>query len=482
MAVATADEHPARAWTAALPFLVAAAVYLVVLAVGRSLLNDPDTYWHIVTGDWIVAHGFPTGDPFSFTFAGAPWIAKEWLSQLAFAGAYHLGGWSLVAVLAAAALALAFALLARFLMAELAPLPVVAFVAVAFVLVAPHAVARPHVLAMPVMVAWVGVLVRAVDRDRPPSYLALALMVLWANLHAEFTLGIVLAVAAGLDAVVEAKPGERARLARHWIAFCLLTLVAASLTPYGPRPMLATYQVLSQRQALSIIGEWQPPDFAHLGTFEIILLAAGGLALYRGFRLAPVRVLVVLGLVHLALSAVRNGELLGLVAPLFLARPLAEQTGLGETSGDAPVISPRRPVKLAVIGAVAVAFLTVGLAVSRDFQPSRRITPAAAVAALQHVDSLRVFNSYDFGGYLIFVGIPPFIDGRVELYGGAFTARHHRAVTLADVNDFIRLLDEYRITATLLSPATPAVALLDRLPGWRRVYADDVAVVHVRAP
>jgi hypothetical protein len=32
----------------------------------------------------------------------------------------------------------------------------------------------------------------------------------------------------------------------------------------------------------------------------------------------------------------------------------------------------------------------------------------------------------------------------------------------------------------LLAPTTPAVGLLDRMDGWQRVYADDVAVVHVR--
>jgi hypothetical protein len=92
-----------------------------------------------------------------------------------------------------------------------------------------------------------------------------------------------------------------------------------------------------------------------------------------------------------------------------------------------------------------------------------------------------VLNDYDFGGYMVRAGLRPFIDGRTELYGAAFTSRHFRAVTLADLPDFLKLLDEYRIAATLLSPETPAVALLDRLPGWKRLYADDIAVVHVRA-
>jgi hypothetical protein len=91
-------------------------------------------------------------------------------------------------------------------------------------------------------------------------------------------------------------------------------------------------------------------------------------------------------------------------------------------------------------------------------------------------------NSYDFGGYLIANGIPTFIDGRTELYGGPFTLRYQNAVTLADLNDFVALLDKYKIDATLFWPGTPANAFLDRLPGWRRLYADDVAVVHIRDP
>ena len=101
------------------------------------------------------------------------------------------------------------------------------------------------------------------------------------------------------------------------------------------------------------------------------------------------------------------------------------------------------------------------------------------LAAMKHG---AILNDYNFGGYLDFVGIPPFIDGRAELYGDAYMLRYDRALNLHNLPDFLRLLDEYRIGATLLAPSTPAVALLDRSPDWQRVYSDDIAVVHVGAP
>jgi len=134
-----------------------------------------------------------------------------------------------------------------------------------------------------------------------------------------------------------------------------------------------------------------------------------------------------------------------------------------------------------VAGVIAAAALATGIALGRDVAPDPRMTPQAAIVAADLAAAGPVLNDYAFGGYLIYAGIPPFIDGRGELYGGPFISRHHRAMTLQDLPDLLKLLDEYHIGATLLAPSTPAVALLDRWPGWKRVYADDVAVVHQRA-
>jgi hypothetical protein len=478
----TAGERSrAIALPALLPLAVGLGLYGLILFAGNRLLNDPDSYWHLVVGRWIVEHrALPIADPFSFTMTGAHWIAKEWLSQILYAGAFAIAGWSGMAVLAAAAIGLAFGLLTRFLVDEVAPLPAIGLVAAAFMILAPHAVARPHALALPVMVAFVGGLVRAVDRNRLPSPWLLPLMALWANLHGGFTLGLLLTAAAGLDAIVGAEADRRRHVAIGWIGFAAAALLAACLTPYGPESILVTFRILGLGPALSIIGEWRPPDFSHLAGFELCLLGGLGLALHFRFGLPPVRILILLGLLHLGLSAERNGELLGLLAPLFLVRPIARQyPGVGASKAEA--VAGRRASALS--GAIALALAiaaTSGIVAMERFAPNPRVTPEAAVAALRQSGARRVLNDYDFGGYLVYAGLAPFIDGRTELYGRDFVLRHNRAVTLTDLPDFLRILDEYRIGATLLSPQTPAVAFLDRLSGWQRIYGDDIAVVHVR--
>src|SRR4051794_20253726 len=113
----TEAAAPPIAWRAAMPWLTAASIYLLLLALSDRLLGDPDLYWHVTVGQWIAEHrAFPHTDPFSYTRLGAPWIAKEWLSQLILAAAHHLAGWAAVAALAAAAVAAAFGALARALL------------------------------------------------------------------------------------------------------------------------------------------------------------------------------------------------------------------------------------------------------------------------------------------------------------------------------------------------------------------------------
>jgi hypothetical protein len=207
------------------------------------------------------------------------------------------------------------------------------------------------------------------------------------------------------------------------------------------------------------------------------MLGTFGFALFRGVTLPWLRIVMLFGVLHLALSQVRHADLLGLLAPIFLARPLAEQ--FKAIAADGPPLAIRHGMLLP-IAVLAVLTGATALASLRGIAPAARITPENAIQSVQLAKAGPVLNDYDFGGYLDFVGIAPFIDGRAELYGERYMLRHDRALSLQNLPDFMRLLDEYRIQATLLAPSTPAVGLLDRLPDWKRAYADDVAVVHVR--
>jgi hypothetical protein len=462
-----------------LPLWVGAGVYAVFILAGNHLLIDPDTMWQITIGQWIIDHGaVPTTDVYSFTMRGQPWISTQWLAQVAYAEAYALAGWTGPVVLASVCIAATFALFTRFLARHLSESTTLVFVAAALALAASHLLARPHVLALPVMMAWAGGLVSAADRRGAPSFWLLPLIALWANLHGGFVLGLALVAPIALDAVLNAEAARRKALALRWAAFAAAAVAASCVTPYGWESLLASRKILALGEALPLILEWRPADFSAVGPLEVCLLLGFGLALYRGVSLPPLRIVLLLGMLHMALSQTRSLETFALLVPLFLAAPLARQIGAADASAT-PAVSPPRGVLFA--GMVIALFAgTVAYASVVRFEPHTRGSPVAAVAELKKLNLSRVFNDYDFGGYLLANGVAPFIDGRTELYGEKFFVDHNAASGLMKPENFFRLLEEYKIEATLMRTVSAANILLDHMDGWQKVYTDDIATIHIR--
>ena len=126
--------------------------------------------------------------------------------------------------------------------------------------------------------------------------------------------------------------------------------------------------------------------------------------LWRGVTLPPIRLALVVGFVLMALQHVRNAEVLALLAPMVLAAPLARQFGgAGRRLGDR---RHRRRMALLFAGlAILLVAGTLAFASVHRFEPNTRQSPVAAVAALKKMNVTRVFNDYDFGGYLISSGV-----------------------------------------------------------------------------
>jgi hypothetical protein len=466
-----------------LPLWVGVVIYAVLIVTGDRLLLDPDTQWQITVGQWILDHhAVPHTDVYSFTMRGAPWISTQWLAQVVYAQVFAWFGWSGPVVLAASASATTFALLARYLVRNVSESAALVFVAVALALTAPHLLARPHVLALPIMVAWIGGLIAAADRRAAPSFFLLPLMVLWTNVHGGFVFGLFMMAPIALDAVIGAAAERRVALTMRWAVFAALALAASCCTPYGWESLLASRKIMALGGALPLITEWRAADFTNLRPFEICLLGGFGLALYRGIKLPPPRIVILLGLIHMALAQGRAAEILALLAPLVLAVPLARQIGEAEAASAHSLMPASLPVRGAMFAGLTIvlAAATLTFASIHRFASNTANSPVVAVTELKKLNLDRVFNDYDFGGYLIASGVAPFIDGRTELYGEKFFVDHNNASGLMEPDNLFRLLDEYQIQATLMRTQSAATKLLDHIDGWAKVYSDEIATIHLR--
>jgi hypothetical protein len=476
-------------WLPSWPWIVGLLAMLRALASPLALLHDPDTYMHIAAGRWMLAHrALPLADPFSFTMAGAHWAPSEWLGEVVLAAVYALAGWGGVIVLTAACFGLAIGLLTWFLSRRLEPLPAVIAALAGVVLVLPHLLARPHVIALPLMVLWCGAILAARDDNRGPPWIALPAMALWASLHGSFLFGIALAGYLGGEAVLT-REGWPARFTetRRWGGFVAAAIAASLLNPNGITALVQPFRLMAMPALQAGFSEWQPADLATFPALGLWLVGAAALVVLARRQLPWTRLVLLVGLAYMALAHVRHADLLGLVGPLVVAAALGPRlTELLRPAAASPLLRgaallaqpSQLPGRLLILALAAIVSLPVLL------RPIDRatdaVTPQAALAAARRMNLTGpVFNSEAFGGYLIFSGVPTFIDGRVELYGNDFLAAYLKAER-GDAAVLAALLERYHIAWALLQTPSPAVAALDRIPGWRRVYGDDQAVVYRR--
>jgi hypothetical protein len=437
----------------------------------------------------LVEHQFPRHEIFSHTALGHPWLDIEWLGQIILSLTYNLLGWHGLVLLCGLVLAYTFVLLYEFLARNLRPTVALGAAAVSYLFALNHFLARPHLLTFPIIVVWTAYLARAAEENRTPSVWLLPLMLLWANLHGGFTIGLVLAAGFGLEATISASPVRRRRVTIGWLGFWLAALLVCCITPYGYQSILRTFYGLDLGEVLNHIGEWRPMNAQNDEIQVAVLLCLLALTLVFGAKIGLIRVLMVVGLLYLGLRHVRGLPIFALVLPLMIARPLQQQFAfLRPTTDPLPLFDrgrfrPPLTTSALIMTLVAAGMLGTTYTILRPADaPADNMTPAAA---LEHAMNANVngpvLNAFDFGGYLIFRGIPTFIDGRTLPFGKEFAADYFKAIGVADGGTKLdELTDKYNVTWTLLRTKSAAALHFDHSPGWRRLYDDDIAVIHVR--
>ncbi len=452
---------------AAFATIFGAAVFAAVLWL-PVVLFDPDTLWHITVGDAVLAHGtVPALDTYSFTMAGQPWMAHEWLSEVILALAFRIGGWNGLMALTAASAGATAGIVAFYVRRHMR-----IDIALALVLLTVSSgelslLARPHMIALPALALWTTMMVSARARHSAPSLWVLPLMTLWANLHGGFLAGLVLAAAMAAEALFD--PACRpADTIRSWGLFIVGAVLAAMIGPHGIDVLFFPFRLMAMHD-LAFIQEWKPLNLGAIGGVSGSVLLALYLGLTGRFQLPRFRVLMVTALIFVTMQHVRYAQVFAVMAPLLIADSLRSAR-------------PAMRREWAIGGAVA-ALAVVSLCFRIGFPMAQPTEGNYAPAALASVpDDLRhkpVLNEYGFGGVLIFSGIRPFIDGRADLYGDTFMDVY-LAVARGNGAKLDAVLCEYRIAWTIFSPDSAVSSLMDRTPGWHRLFTDKNAVIHVR--
>jgi hypothetical protein len=495
LASATAPRHKAdqrkfRLSVSVIAFLIA---YSVVATFGSAyVLQDQDTFWHIRTGEWILENAtVPTIDTFSHTAYGQPWIANDWLADVIFATAFKVGHWRGVVEITAMAIGVVAALICLYLTRILRFSVAIGLTTITALLISPHYLARPIIFAYAIMAIWVIILLDRYDRDESERFplVLIPLMVLWANISGSFTIGLVFLYTFAAYACYRLLIRRQYAWLRWELLMVLAVTCSSLITPYGIHSMLITPKAMSMRFALQNLIEWHSPNFQEHRLHLLYLIGIFSVFAAFGVRLRGARLPIFMLLMYLGLSYLRGLVMFVLLTPLVVARAVAARAWYlraqlsDKTESADPVLHFLHKHIVAIPAACLVAALVVTVA-NWNLTTVRPPDSAAPQAAIDYAKRAsiggNVFNSYDFGGYLIFSGIPTAIDGRAQPFGDAFMRRYFNALDGKNIADTFRMLDEYDIDWAILRPAEGLSRALGQSAMWEKVYSDDHAVVFVR--
>ena len=495
-------------------FFLVLLCMLTFSPLSAGLLRDGDTGWHIRNGEQILAsHVIPRTDPFSYTKQGEPWCAWEWLYDVVIAAIHHVSGLNGVILFTAVVIGSTFALLFRFVLRRSGNLVVAVFLTISAMAAAQvHMLARPHVLSWLFTVLWVEGLCRFEDGE-PSGLLWLPpLMLLWANLHGGFILGLALlgvfVIGRIWNALTVPHEGDRQEIVQLAVVlgFCLLSTL---LTPYGYRLHVHVYQYLSNSFLMNNIDEFMSPNF-HLPVYRyfemFIPLVIAGVVLGRD-RVTTSGFLLLLFSLDAGLYATRNIPIAVLIISLVLGplmtvaisprsdcqslpRWLRSLLGAGQSISDSMARLERQlhghMLVFLVMAASLALVLNGGRLRSKQILGAHFDEKIFPVKAAQFIAQRGIrdhlFSSDAWGAYLIYKLYPAtrvYFDDRHDFYGEAFIKEYGEAVLAT--RKWREPLDRYQVRWVLMPTDSPLSTVLRESRDWRIDYDDGLAIVFSRA-
>lgn len=482
-------------------YILFAAIFWGIAANGPTILNfDGDLPRHILTGNLILqTHNVPTTDIFSFRTVGYPSIPHEWLSQVLFAGAYNWLGLDGVVLMTALIIMLTWSIVYHQALRK----SISFFAALIFTVLAVgagqiHVLPRPHIFTYILTAIWIALLGH-IDEHKPRAWWPLPLvMILWVNLHGMFVIGILIwgIYLAGDFLDHPSRAWFSSTKAKNLMIGGALSLVTTFFSPSGTDIWKAIASLGSNAYITSRIPEYQSANFHLPETWPFIILL---LFVLVGFarttqKVSWIHILLVVSFTGFALYSSRMIPMFAIVVAPVAAKLFADWIQ-NEYPQSQLLVIERNIHKINLLSNGLVWILVTILAVTMLFNSGKaidsknqgnkfdeRFFPVEATKWLQnHPQDGRMFNEFDWGGYLLLNLWPDqeiFMDGSTHIYGEELTREYERVITM-DVG-WEDILPKYDVTWVILRANSPLAGRLSASADWRIVYSDPTSSILVR--
>jgi len=458
----------------------------------KHAVRDPDLFWHLKVGDWILQHSsLPHTGILSRTAAELPWVAYSWGYEVLLSLSYSLSG-----LIGVGAFGVTLTVLvAFFLYWMLRRLSANFWLSLILTAVACSAflflgMPRPMFLSEMFFAVTLALLLESQRQSRIRLLYWLPLLFfVWANLHIQFIYGLfAVGLFVGLNLLQRLLASLHFALPllqpptlplRPLLAAFALCAAATLVGPNFYKPYLVILSYSKAKFTYSVISELQPLSFRGYSHFAELFLAAAGFYSIGWRKRIDIFKLVLLAVATLvAFRTVRDAWFLCFTAAACIA-----------DSGEAPPISahPRESWRDLAIVAAAVVLILLMTAPAADFTMRAIDRSISADYPVNAVNFLRrnpvpgpLYNNLTWGGFLMWYlpELPVAIDGRNDLYGDVLDKLFYDSESAFPSYATDPFLDQAGVV--ILDSKLPLAKVLTVDPRFTLIYHDDIATVFAR--
>ncbi|MFZ4856594.1 MAG: hypothetical protein ACOYL3_09380 [Desulfuromonadaceae bacterium] len=462
-------------------------------------LYDPDFFWHLKTGFWIWDNkGLPDIDPFSINPQQTDShrtrfiLSSYWLFQLLLCAFYKTGGFSGIILLRFILAGILMAVLYRFSVRKNFPALLAAGIGITQILDS-HFPERPQFISFvcsALLLSLIFTWLREREKKLLPLLIPLCLtMLIWANMHGGFLLGLILLAFILLAETVKfIHPRLSPLSGREYVTLSIAVTAAILISIVNPNHIFSLEMMLPSKDASSyiytsilefsslyesfkIMGGYEPIIALCTYIFALILIPAS----QERTNITWTGMLILLG--FMGLSHVRHYPFFLICFSLF-ALQYVDANEIGKTA------------KMAL---AAFFIIVVGSSLSKTPENFTRVLKygwvPAAYFPVKSCDFINanglngnVYTSLDWGGYVIWRLSPQqkvYIDGRQ-----LDTARSWEY--FYNMDNWKKIFDKYDIRVVITPildesfKPTPLKQALEADRGWRLVNTGNNGAVFVR--
>ena len=285
---------------------------------------------------------------------------------------------------------------------------------------------------------------------------------------------------------------------KYLIIIMIICIFTGLLTPLGTTPY--TYLIKTmQGNTMDNISEHLPLTLINdLKTLTVLVLFLL-ILIFTDTKIKLCDLFMLAGLVLMSFMSRRQVSMFDIIGAFIFAKLLVALIDKYDKNGTEQAVNAITTIWGKIITVLLGILLCISILrgkINYPYVDQNSYPVAASDYILENLDleNIRLYNEYNYGSYLLFRGIPVFVDSRADLYTPEFNGTKNEDgkyegrdifsdyINIANLSTYYEnKFEEYGITHVLIKDNTRLNMFLSRdKEHYKKIYSDDSFVLYER--